>query len=169
MRRPLLLLLLLVFLVLTLAACGGDGSQRSPVSSADGLRANGTFDGNRINVDDGQPEALLGDCDAADGADGDFCIVTRTIGGSTVALVVENPQLLRRLDTIGVRDPQCQGFGCEAVDDFLVVEVRVDGASRRASSGTFEISRADSRYAGTFRLRFPDGGGLSGAFDVAVS
>lgn len=164
MRR----LLLPLVAVVVLSACGGDGSQRAPVSSADGLHVTGTFDGSRLNIDDGEPEVVLGDCDAADGADGDFCMVSRTIGGSSVTIVAENPQLLRRAGEIGVRNPGCQGFGCEAVDDFLVVDVRKDGATLRASSGTFTMRRADTRYAGTFRLRFPDGGALSGEFDVAI-
>ncbi|HEX9888778.1 MAG TPA: hypothetical protein VGA69_04830 [Nitriliruptorales bacterium] len=152
-----------------LAGCGGDaGSQRAPVSAADGLRVSGTFAGSRLNVDDGEPEVVLGDCDPADGPDGDFCIVSRSIGGSSVTLVVENPQLLAARGEIGVRNPGCQGFACEAVDDFLVVDLRVDATSLRASSGIFDIRRADTRYAGTFRVRFPDGGSLSGEFDVAI-
>jgi hypothetical protein len=166
MRR---LLSVVVAAAAVATGCGGDAAtQRAPVSAADGVRATGTIAGSRINVDDGEPEVVLGDCDAADGADGDFCIVTRTIGGSSVALVVENPQLLLALGTIGVRNDGCQGFACEGVDDFLVVDVRVDGTSHRASGGTFQVTRADSRYAGTVRLRFPDGGSLSGGYDVAV-
>lgn len=165
MRR---LVLVLASFALLLVGCGGDTSaQRAPVSADDGIHASGRVGAGRVNVDDGEPESILGDCDPADGPDGDFCIVTRTIGGSSVTLVVENPGIMLRLGSFGVRGDRCQGFTCEAEDGFLVVDVRVDGESRRASSGSVEVTRAGTRYAGSFNLRFSDGSTLTGTFDVA--
>ncbi len=160
---------LLLSLALLTAGCGGDTSaQRAPVSADDGIHASGRFGANRINVDDGEPEVVLGDCDPADGADGDLCIVTRTISGSAVTLVIENPGIMKALGSFGVRNTSCQGFTCEAERNVLIVDLRVDGETRRASGGTIEVTRAGTRYAASFNLRFPDGATLNGAFDVAI-
>lgn len=165
-RRVLLAPLMAVLTALVLTGCGSDsGSQRAPVSVDDGIRASGQFSGSRLNVDDGEPEVVLGDCDPGDGPDGDLCIVSRSIDGASVSLVIENPLIMKRGGSIPIGS-NCQGFACEDVSDKAVVDVRVDGNNLRVSGGRLEVTASGPRYAASFTLRFRDGGGLSGAFDV---
>ncbi|MDX1511678.1 MAG: hypothetical protein R3249_10040 [Nitriliruptorales bacterium] len=148
---------------LALAGCADpEVSQRQPVSSVDGIQATGQFDGHRIAVSDGEPEVALGDCDLPDGVDEDLCIVAFTIDGSTLALVVENPGVLEVGD--GVPITNCAGH-CDDAEG-VVVEVRLDGVARRASSGSADIAEAGPRWRLAFTLRFGGADRLTGEFDV---
>ncbi|HEX9765551.1 MAG TPA: hypothetical protein VGA36_02235 [Nitriliruptorales bacterium] len=152
-----------VALALAFAGCAdAEVSQRQPASTVDGLQATGQLDGHRVAVSDGEPEVALGDCDAPDGGDEDLCIVARTIDGSTLALVIENPGGLEVRKGVGVR--MCAG-PCDGAGG-VVVEVRLDGTAHRATGGSFDIDQVGPRWAMSFQLRFGTAGNLTGELDV---
>lgn len=162
MRRLVALLALVA-----LAACADPGSvQQQAVGRADGLQLSGQLAGHRISLSDGAPDVSLQDCDPADGPDTDLCVVARTIDGSTLGLVIENPDAFAEGVSLTVADRRCDD-GCDGVDDVAVVEVRLDGRVHRATSGTVSATAWGERYTVEVTLRFADGGGLSGSFDVA--
>lgn len=155
----------LVAVVLVVAACGDEEIvQRQPVAPDDGIVITGRYAGQTLSVTDGEPEVVVGDCDRGDGVDRDLCIVTRTIDGARLGLVLENPDALQAGSRLPVRGDACTT--CDDVADHAVVDVRSDGPPRRASGGSLEVDMAGPRYVASFRLRFPDGGELTGRFNV---
>ncbi len=154
-------------LVVAAVGCTDAGVvQRQAVSADDGIQATGRLEGRRVAISAGEPEVLHGDCDPGQGPDTDLCIVTRTIAGTQIVIVVENPAVLQA----GSRTPVVGGCadGCDDRTDGAHVVVRVDGRSAVAVDGSLAVHRSDDRYAADFRLRLADGGDLSGSFDVRV-
>lgn len=150
-------------LALGVAACTDpEVSQRQPASTVDGIQLTGQLDGHRLAVSDGEPEVVLGDCDAADGVDEDLCVVARTIDGATLAIVIENPFALSLADDVAVTS--CSGRCDDAAG--VVAEVRLDGAAKRATGGAFSIKELGPRWVMSFTIRFGGGDALSGEFDV---
>ncbi len=150
---------------LVLSGCASSSvAQRQPEALDDGVQATGRLDGARIAVSDGSPETNLVDCDPGNGPDEDVCWIARTIDGLTIAFVVENRAALVAGETLPVRDHECED--CDDVRDQAVVDLRVDGEQRRASSGRLVVREAGERYAADFRIRFRDGDELTGAFNI---
>ncbi len=148
-----------------LAGCASSSvAQRQPVALDDGVQATGRLDGARIAVSDGSPETNLVDCDPGNGPDEDVCWIARTIDGLTIAFVVENRAALVAGETVPVRDHDC--VDCDDVRGQAVVDLRVAGEQRRASSGRIVVREADERFAADFRIRFQDGDELTGAFNI---
>lgn len=148
-----------------LAGCASSSvAQRQPEALDDGVQATGRLGGARIAVSDGSPETNLVDCDPGNGPDEDMCWIARTIDGLTIAFVVENRDALVAGETIPVRDHDCDD--CDEVRDQAVVDLRIDGDQRRATSGRIVVREADERFAADFRIRFPDGDELTGAFNI---
>lgn len=152
-----------VLAVLAASCVEPEVSQRQPASSADGMQATGQLDGHRVALSDGEPEVAHADCDLPDGVDEDLCIVARTIDGSTLSLVIENPALLADGESLPVSS--CQGH-CDHHTDGVVIEVRLDGSVHRAAGGTIDVMTAGPRWAAAFTVRFGPGESLTGAFDV---
>ncbi len=161
-RLPSLLCMLLVLGSACVTPEGG--GQRQAEAGDDGVQATGRLDGSRVAISDGDPEVVVGDCDPGDGTDQDVCWVARTIDGLTVAFVVENPAVLVAGESVAVRASSCTS--CDDVDDRAVVDVRVDGASRRAGGGRLDVQAAGGRYAAGFQVTFAGGDRLSGSFNV---
>jgi hypothetical protein len=105
-----------------------------------------------------------------DGGDADVCVISRTIDGRLFVLVVENPGVLAVGRSLPVGDPGCvTPARCDDARDRAVVDVQIDtGERRRAAGGTLDLSVVEPamRYAGGITLRLPDGGALSGQFDL---
>jgi hypothetical protein len=163
-----------------LSGCWASGSTSGPSSmsprdGASGLRLAGTLEGRQVAVNDGLPRLQYGDCDPMDGPDADLCVISRTIDGRLFVLVVENPDVLvatsgRSGPGLAVRDPACANpQACDAVAGGAVVDVQLDtGPRRRAAGGTLKLSVVEPvlRYVGELTMRLPDGGELSGQFDL---
>ena len=168
MRR---VLLGVVVLTAMLAGCeSGDQVQTpldtvQPASRDEGISATGLLDGARVAISRGNPTVVLGDCDANDGLDEDLCILSRTIDGRGINLVIENPDVLVPGETVeaGVA---CS-VACDDVTSGAVVEVRVDGDVRSVQRGTITVREAGPRWIADFDLVLPFGDELSGTFDVA--
>ena len=151
-------------LAVVLAGCASSGvPQRQPEALDDGVQATGRLDGQRVAISDGAPETNLDDCDPQT-PDEDVCWIARTIDGLTLAFVIENPAALAADEEIRVRDSTC--VACDDITDHAVVDLRVDGEQRRATSGRLRVSEADERYAASFDIRFPDGDRLTGEFNI---
>ena len=152
-------------LALLLAACATSSlPQRQPEALDDGVQATGRLDGQRVAASDGAPETNLVDCDAGDGIDADVCWIARTIDGLTIAFVIENPDALQAGETIPVQEDPCDT--CDDVTGHAVVDLRVDGEQRRASSGRLVVSETGQRYAAQFDVRFRGGDALNGEFNI---
>ncbi len=152
-------------LAVLLAGCASSSvAQRQPEALDDGVQATGRLFGGRIAISDGSPETNLVDCDPRDGPDDDVCWIARTIDGLTVAFVVENPGALVAGETVPVRAHECQD--CDDVVDQAVVDLRIEGEQRRATSGRLVVHEADERYAADFRIRFQDGDEITGTFNI---
>lgn len=150
---------------LLLGACGEEeATQRQPEAPDDGIQITGTLRGQRLSVSDGAPEVLLGDCDSRDGVDRDLCVVARTLIGDRVAVVLENPGILRAGARLPVAGDDCTH--CDEVTGHVVVEVRREGRAVRAVGGRVVVRQAGPRYAAGLTLRFADGGVVSGGFNV---
>lgn len=164
MRR---LLALAAVAVLAAACVTSEQAQRGPVDANDGLQLSGSVEGHNVSVSDGEPESLLGDCDPPDGRDHDLCIVSHTIDGAPLGLVVENPDALVVGAVLPARNPGTLGCGahCDEVSDAAVVELRRGRSRQFARRGTVTVLEAGGRYAATFQLEFR-GGTLNGAFNV---
>ncbi|MDP9023030.1 MAG: hypothetical protein M3N57_10150 [Actinomycetota bacterium] len=147
--------------------CGTQAVQRAPVASDDGIQLTGTLSGRQIHVTDGEPEVVLGDCDPNDGVDEDLCIVTFTIDGAPLALVVENPAGLAAGERLPVVEPAAAGClpHCDDLTGGAVIEVRRGQQRQFATSGSVVVREAGSRYAATFVLGFGKGR-VTGAFNV---
>lgn len=152
-------------LAVVLAGCASSSvAQRQPEALDDGVQATGRLDGGRIAVSDGSPETNLVDCDPGDGPDEDVCWIARTIDGLTIAFVVENPGVLAAGETVPVRSHDCER--CDDVREQAVVDLRIAGDQRRATSGRLVVREADERFAADFRIRFGDGDEVTGAFNI---
>ena len=168
MRRVLLGVAVLATL---LAGCeSGDEVQLpvdtvQPASRDEGISATGLLDGARVAISRGNPTVVVGDCDANDGLDEDLCILSRTIDGRSVNLVIENPAVLVPGETVDA-GVDCN-VGCDDVTAGAVVEVRVDGDARPVQRGTLTVREAGPRWIADFDLVLPFGDELSGTFDVA--
>lgn len=152
-------------LAVALAGCASSSvAQRQPEALDDGVQATGRLFGGRVAISDGSPETNLVDCDPVDGPDADVCWIARTIDGLTIALVIENPAVLEAGETIPVRGHACED--CDGVDGQAVVDMRIEGEQRRATSGRLVVHRADERHAADFRIGFQDGDELTGSFNI---
>lgn len=168
MRRG---LLLLVVAALVLAGCEDSDEVQAlvdavqPESRDEGIQATGLLDGARVAISRGNPTVVLGDCDANDGLDVDLCILARTISGTSVNLVIENPDVLVPGEQVpaGI---ECSG-GCDDVTEGAVVEVRTDGEVRPVRRGSITVREAGPRWIADFDLVLPAGDRLQGTFDVA--
>lgn len=150
---------------LLLAGCGEDDLvQVQPAAPDDGIVLTGRLSGRNISISDGAPEVLFGDCDPRDGRDTDLCLVTRSIGGTRLAVVIENPALLVADETLLIRGDTCRH--CDDVDAHLVVELRTDSRTVRATGGSVQVREAGPRYAADLVLRLPDGSRLTGTINV---
>ncbi len=151
---------------LLLGACVNpeESGQRQAEAEDDGVQATGRIGGARVAISDGGPETLIGDCDPGDGADEDVCWIARTIDGLTIAFVIENPAALVAGETLPVRADRCTD--CDDVTDHAVVDLRINGDQRRASSGQLVVTQAGPRYAASFRVGFDDSDELIGDFNI---
>lgn len=168
MRRLVLGVAVLAF---ALAGCEDGDEVVTPVEAIqpegrdDGIQATGLLDGSRVAISRGNPIVVVGDCDANDGFDDDLCILSRTIDGLEINLVVENPAVLVPGETVeaGI---DCS-FGCDDVTEGAVVELRVDGEVRPVQRGTLTVREAGPRWIADFDLVLSFGDNLKGTFDVA--
>lgn len=159
-RRP----LAAAVLALLLAACASSSlPQRQPEALDDGVQATGRIAGQRVALSDGGPETNLVDCDP-NTPDEDVCWIARTIDGLTIAFVIENPSALVDGETIRVRDDDCTD--CDDVTEHAVVDLRIDGEQRRATSGRLDVRQTGQRYAAAFDVRFQGGDALTGEFNI---
>lgn len=150
---------------LLVAGCANSSvGQRQAEALDDGVQATGRIDGSRVAISDGGPETNLVDCDPGIVTDADVCWIARTIDGTTIAFVIENPGALAAGDRIDVRGSDCDA--CDEVTEHAVVDLRVDGESRRGIGGYLAVSQADDRYAARFDVRFQGGATLSGRFNI---
>lgn len=156
-----------VLAAVVLVACPS-AVQRQPAAPDDGIQFAGRIGTQQLNVSDGAPQALLGDCDPNDGVDRDLCLVTHTVGGQDLAVVIENPAVLEAGAAVPVvRPPRAGcGGGCDEIGDGVIVELRLEGERTFADGGTVTVLEADERYAASFVLRV-GGGSLTGRFNVA--
>jgi hypothetical protein len=161
--------------VALLSGCWPSGGTSGLSSGLPGLRLAGTLEGRQVAVNDGLPRLQYGDCDPMDGADADLCVISRSIDGRLFVLVAENPAVLAPTSGgsgpgLAVRDPGCATpQACDDVADAAVVDVQLDtGQRRRAVDGTLALSLVEPllRYAGELTVHLPDGGRLSGQFDL---
>ena len=108
---------------------------------------------------------VVGDCDANDGLDEDLCILSRTIDGRSVNLVIENPAVLVPGETVeaGI---DC-AVNCDGVTEGAVVELRVDGEVRPVERGSLTVREAGPRWIADFDFVLSFGDELRGTFDVA--
>lgn len=152
-------------LAVLLAGCASSSlPQRQPEALDDGVQATGRIGGQRVAVSDGAPETNLQDCDAGILQDQDVCWIARTIDGLTIAFVIENPAALVAGEQIAVRDADCET--CDDIRDHAVVDLRVSGQQRRATSGRLVVREVGLRYAADFDIRFQDGDSLTGSFNI---
>jgi hypothetical protein len=169
--RAAMLVVAAVVAAVALTGCeDGDGDDvplvtdvQPPPSPDAGIQATGTLDGQRVAISRGNPIVVVGDCDANDGLDEDLCILSRTIDGRSVNLVVENPAVLVPGETVQV--VTCDA-GCDEVTDGVVVELRLDDGVRPAEGGRLVVAEAGPRWIAEFDLRLPSGDRLIGSFDV---
>lgn len=159
-----------VVLLAALAVAGGgcveaEVVQRQPEAPDDGLQATGRVDGSRLAISAGGPTVTLGDCDPRGEADRDLCLAARTINGISANLVIENPDVLAADARVPVADDPC-GAGCDAVVDHAVVDLRLGPDQVRANGGDIAVEQTSPRYVASFDLEFPQGGRLSGDFNV---
>ncbi len=150
-----------------LTACPS-ATQRQPEVPDDGIQFAGRIGTQQLNVSDGAPEVLLGDCDPNDGTDGDLCLITHTVGGQDLAFVIENPAALEGAGAVSVIRPPRGGCGdgCDEIRDGAIVELRLEGERTFADGGTLTVREAGDRYAVSFVIRV-GGGSLTGRFNVA--
>ncbi|MBW3664494.1 MAG: hypothetical protein KY469_15445 [Actinobacteria bacterium] len=165
MRRSLAALSLVLAFVG--ASCAEEEAQRDPVGPDDGLQLTGQLAGKRYAVSDGEPEVVHGDCDPNDGLDVDLCVIARTVDGQNFGVVFENPDALIPGETVPVSHVGCVAEQCDAHRDSVLLEVRVDGSPLPATGGNVTVTAAGPpRWTGELSVRFADGGGLSGSFNV---
>lgn len=155
--------------VAVLTACPSAAQpQPQPQGAHDGIQFAGRLGTQQLNVSAGSPEVRRDDCDPNDGPDEDLCLVTHTVEGQPIALVVENPAALDVGTPLPVRTPDAVGCtgGCDDVREAAIVELRRGPERAFAIGGTVTVRGADERMAAGFLLRFR-GGSITGRFDVA--
>ncbi len=140
-------------------------AHRQAEARDDGVQVTGTLGGARVAISEGVPDVTFGDCDPGIEIDQDMCWSARTIDGMTVAMVVENPDVLVPGETVDVVAPDCD-LDCDAVDDGVVVDVRWDGNQVRAVGGQLEVEDVGDRVAARLDLALPDADSLTGRFNV---
>lgn len=150
--------------VLVAGCASSSVGQRQAEALDDGVQATGRLDGARVAISDGDPETSLVDCDPGFETDDDVCWIARTIDGTTVAFVIENPAALVPSERLAVRASDCET--CDDVTDHAVVELRVDGEVRRAVGGSLVPTEVGERYAVRFDVSFPGGDQLDGRFNI---
>lgn len=159
-------------LALTAGACGeAPDDLPDPRDGRSGLQLSGTVDGRQIAVNDGLPDLVVGDCDLDDGRDDDVCVVSEDLSGAPVVVVFENPAVLVPGASLPVDGAPCgTAEACDAVTGRAVVDVQVGQGEgrRRASGGEVRVAVVEpsARYAGELRVELPQGGSMSGTFDV---
>ncbi len=157
----------LVAAVLVMGGCTTGSTQ--PVSRIDGIQFSGQIDGRQVVGSDGNPLVVLGDCDPNQGRDQDLCVITNTIDGTQFAFVFENPDLLVPGTAHDVSGDDCEELACDGVTDHAVVDLRVDGDTRRADSGRVTVLASQgSRVALEFRLSFLGVSQITGQLDVST-
>ena len=160
----------LIVVAALLAGCAeGDVVQRQAETGEEGLQATGRLDGSRVAISSGDPNVTLGDCDPGDGLDEDLCVLGRTIDGLRVNLVIENPAAMVPGEVLPVRADDCDAAACDDLTDHAVVDLRVEGEQTRATGGTLRTRAFGDRVTADIDLRFRDGDGLVGSFDVSVA
>lgn len=153
--------------VVVLTACPS-AVQRQPAAPDDGIQFAGRIGTQQLNVSDGAPEVQLGDCDPNEGPDRDLCLVTHTVGGQSLAVVIENPDAMEpgvRLPVVAAPRAGCAP-GCDDVRDGAVVELRLEGERTFADGGVLTVRETGDRYAVSFVLQV-GGGSITGRFNVA--
>lgn len=158
---------LLAGLLLVAGCADPEVQQRQPASDTDGVQATGRLDGSRVAISYGEPEVVFGDCDPGDGLDRDLCMVSRTIDGLSINIVIENPSALLPGERIDVRDDPCVELACDEVREHAVVDLRLNGEQRRVTGGSLNVLEAGQRFAAEFRFLLTGGDELTGEFDVA--
>lgn len=167
------LLSTLALLAALLAGCGaepvGTGpSAVRPREGRSGLQLAGVIRGQQIAVSDGLPRLEATDCDPGDGADRDVCVVSRTIDGTLLVLVFENPGVLAP-GTVPVAPGDCaRPEDCDRVTGTAVIDVQAGVRGRaRAQGGSLalQVVEPGQRYVGSLSLQLPDGR-IDGAFDL---
>lgn len=154
--------------VVVLSGCFAGPRQPQPVGPDHGIQLSGRLGGVGVNISDGDPQVLLGDCDPGDGRDEDLCISSRTIAGSPLGLVIENPRVFVPGATVRPADPRrlgCLPYCDEVRGGRVVIEVRADGDQQFVVGGRLTVRQAGPRYAAGFILRL-HGGTLTGQFNV---
>lgn len=167
-----MLLAVLVGVVAVLASgCGTPAGQAEALRPRDGragVQLSGTVAGRQVAVADGLPRLVVNDCDPRTG-DEDVCVVTQTIDGRLLVLVLENPAALESGRTLAVGDPPCgDERACDDVTDVALVDVQLDTGERvRAVDGSLDVRVVEPfrRYSARVTLTLPDGR-LSGEIDV---
>lgn len=156
-----------VMAILVLSGCANAAvEQRQAEADDDGVQVTGTLGGARVAISEGVPDVVFGDCDPGMEIDQDVCWSARTIDGMTVAMVIENPDVLVAGETVDVvRGDDCD-VQCDGVDDGVVVDVRWDGNQARAINGRMEVESVDERVAARIDLDLAGGGSLTGTFNV---
>lgn len=140
-------------------------AHRQAEATDDGVQVTGTLGGSRVAVSEGVPDVLFGDCDPGLEIDDDICWSARTIDGLTVAMVVENPDVLVAGETVDVVDSSCD-LDCDDVTDGVVVDVRWNGQQVRATSGRLEVGSVDERVSAALDVNLVGGDGLTGMFNI---
>lgn len=151
-----------------LAGCGEAPTEPRPVVAPnEGVQLSGQVGRAQLSVSDGDPAFSITDCDVDDGVDRDWCLVARSIDGSKVTLIIENPAIFVAGAELDVDFDRCRD--CDDVTTGAIVDLIVDGTRRRAIDGAVKVVQAGDRYVLSFRLRFDDGGSISGECNVRPS
>lgn len=140
-------------------------AHRQAEAGDDGVQVTGTLGGSRVAISEGVPDVVFGDCDPGIDIDEDVCWSARTIDGMTVAMVVENPDVLAADTVIDIVDDACD-LDCDQVTEGAVVDIRWNGQQVRAVSGRLEVSAASERVAAGMDVNLVGGDGLTGMFNI---
>ncbi len=164
-RRPAVVAVVLAF-ALALSGCAtASVAHRQAEADDDGVQVTGTLGGARVAISEGVPDVVFGDCDPGIEIDQDVCWSARTIDGMTVAMVIENPDVLVAGEAVDVIGDTCD-LDCDDVTDGVVVDVRWDGRQVRATSGRLEVGSVDERVSAAVDVNLVGGDGLDGTFNI---